>query len=233
MAHILGVWHRSLDLAILKNTHDNGTTAVSARVLSKVVTAGELLATLVALEWLVVSVEGAVVTLEVFLSTEAARAKSADECLGWIFCQRLLPTSTVDWRRCIAAILRMGSSCVAIVGAWLALRCIGIWCLLLTLAVTVNVCVHGRHAVLGIGFRVVSLHTMCFSMMEVLSVFRKGRARWRRQTGVRAAIFLVKTEALHAFEILFFADLKLLTLVTVVGNVGLSEIDKAELVFGV
>lgn len=103
----------------------------------------------------------------------------------------------------------------------------------MTLTVTVDVCVHGRHAVLGIGFRVVSLHTVCFSMMEVLGVFREGRAGRRRQTGVCAAVFLVKTEALHTFKILLFTDLELLAFFTVVGNVGLSEVDKAELVFGV
>lgn len=65
----------------------NGTSAVSALVLREVVAPGELLAAVGALERLVMSVERAVVALEVFLAAEAARAKSADEGLGGILCQ--------------------------------------------------------------------------------------------------------------------------------------------------
>lgn len=68
-------------------------------MLSQVVAARELLAALVALEGLVLSVEGAVVTLEVLLATEAARAECADEGLGGIFGQRLLATATVHGDR--------------------------------------------------------------------------------------------------------------------------------------
>jgi hypothetical protein len=66
---------------------------VSALVLAEVVGAGELLATVGALERLVVGVERTVVTLEVFLTTEAARAESADEGLGGVLSQRLLATT--------------------------------------------------------------------------------------------------------------------------------------------
>jgi hypothetical protein len=69
---------------------------VGAGVLSQVVTARELLATLIALERLVLSVERAVVALEVLLTTEATRAKSADEGLGRVFGQGLLATAAVD-----------------------------------------------------------------------------------------------------------------------------------------
>jgi hypothetical protein len=76
-----------------EDTHDHGAGAVSALVLAEVVRARELLATVGALERLVVSVEGTVVTLEVFLTTEATRAESADEGLGGVLSQRLLATT--------------------------------------------------------------------------------------------------------------------------------------------
>jgi hypothetical protein len=53
-------------------------------MLRQVITAGELLAALVTLEWLVLSVEGPVMSLEVFLSAEAAVAELTDECFGRI-----------------------------------------------------------------------------------------------------------------------------------------------------
>jgi hypothetical protein len=68
---------------------------VGTSVLGQVVAAGELLAALVALERLVLSVERAVVTLEMLLATEPARAECADEGLGRIFGQRLLATAAV------------------------------------------------------------------------------------------------------------------------------------------
>ena len=172
-------------------------------------------------------------TLEMFLATEAARAKSADKGLGWVLGEGLLATSAVDRCSAIATIFGVRGGGVAVVRAWLALRCVGVWCLLLTLTVTVDVCVYGRHAVIGISFRVVSLHAVCFSVIEVFGVLGEGRARWRGQTGVCAAVFLIKAEALHAFKILLFTNLQFLTLLTVVGNVGLSKVDKAELVLGV
>jgi len=62
----------------------DGASAVGALVLRQVVAPGELLTAVGALKGLVVSVERAVVTLEVLLTTEATRAKSADERLGRI-----------------------------------------------------------------------------------------------------------------------------------------------------
>jgi len=83
-------------LAIFQDTHNDGTTSVSSGMLGEVVTAGELLAALVALEWLILTMEGAVVTLEVFLTSEAAVAKLADKGLGWILGQRLFSATAVD-----------------------------------------------------------------------------------------------------------------------------------------
>ena len=76
-----------------KDTHDHSTGTVSALVLAEVIGARELLAAVGALEGLVVSVKRSVVTLEVFLATEAARAEGADECLGGVLSQRLLATT--------------------------------------------------------------------------------------------------------------------------------------------
>jgi len=73
-----------------EDAHNHGAGTVSALVLAEVVGARELLATVGALERLVVGVERAVVTLEVFLTTEATRAESADEGLGRVLSQRLL-----------------------------------------------------------------------------------------------------------------------------------------------
>lgn len=49
--------------------------------MAEIIGARKLLATIGALEWLVVSVERAVVPLQVLLATEAAAAKGADEGL--------------------------------------------------------------------------------------------------------------------------------------------------------
>lgn len=76
-------------------------------MLGEIVTAGELLAALVALEWLVMGMERSVVTLEVFLAAEAAVAELADEGLTWVFSQGLLATSTVDellWGRALGIV---------------------------------------------------------------------------------------------------------------------------------
>ena len=81
-------------LGAVEDTHDHGTSAVSALVLGQVVTARELLTTVGALEGLVVGVERAVVALEVFLATEATRAESADKGLGGILSQGLLAAAT-------------------------------------------------------------------------------------------------------------------------------------------
>lgn len=91
------VAHVRRDLAVFEDTHDDCSTAMSAGMLCQIVTTGELLATLIALEWLVVCVERAIVAFEVFLTTEATRAKVTNEGLGWIFGQRLFAASAVDW----------------------------------------------------------------------------------------------------------------------------------------
>ena len=69
------VTHVRCDLAVFQDAHDDGPTAMSASVLCQIITARELLATLIALKWLILGVERAVVTLEMFLTTEATRAK--------------------------------------------------------------------------------------------------------------------------------------------------------------
>lgn len=78
---------------VIDEVHDDGTTRVGASVLGEVVAAGELLATLVALKGLLLCVEGAVVTLEVFLAAEAAVAQIANKGLGGILSQRLLAST--------------------------------------------------------------------------------------------------------------------------------------------
>ena len=98
---------------LVKNTHDHGTGTVSALVLAEVVGAGELLAAVSALERLVVGVERAVVTLEVFLATEAAGAESADEGLGRVLSQRLLAATA----RGIATLGRSTGSRLGFLGA--------------------------------------------------------------------------------------------------------------------
>jgi hypothetical protein len=65
-------------------------------VLGKVITARELFAALVTLEWLIFSVKGSVVALKMFLSSESAVADLTDKCLGWVFSKRLLAASSID-----------------------------------------------------------------------------------------------------------------------------------------
>jgi hypothetical protein len=60
-----------VELGAVEDTHHDGASTVGTLVLRQVVAAGELLTTVGALEGLVVSVEGAVVTLEVLLAAEA------------------------------------------------------------------------------------------------------------------------------------------------------------------
>lgn len=95
LAHLLVIRKAGLEFTVLKNTHDDSTTAVSASMLSEVVTSRELLAAVAALERFVLSVKRSVVALEVFLSTETSRAQVANEGLGRIFSQRLLATTSV------------------------------------------------------------------------------------------------------------------------------------------
>jgi uncharacterized protein with PIN domain len=91
----------------IQNTHDNSASTMCALVLGQVITARKLLTAIGALEWLVVSVERAVMTLEVFLTTEAARAKSAYKRFGRILGQRLLAATAAGRRsRCSAVLIR-------------------------------------------------------------------------------------------------------------------------------
>lgn len=84
-----GLVHMSLS-GVGKDAHNHCAGTVGALVLAEVVRARELLAAVGALKGLVVGVERAVVTLQVFLTTEATRAESADEGLGRVVSQRLL-----------------------------------------------------------------------------------------------------------------------------------------------
>lgn len=68
-------------------------------MLRQVITARELLATLGALEGLVLRVQRAVVALEMFLAAEPARAQRAHERLAWVIGQGLFATATVDGHR--------------------------------------------------------------------------------------------------------------------------------------
>ena len=85
--------HVQAGFAILKKVHDDGSAAVSAGMLGEVVTSGELFATFVALERLVLGVQRPVVSLQVFLAPEATVAQFAHEGLGGILGQRLLATT--------------------------------------------------------------------------------------------------------------------------------------------
>lgn len=87
------------DITCGKDTHHHGPSTMGSGMLSEIVTARELLATFLALERLVLSVERAVVTLEVFLTTEATRAKGADKRLGGVVRQRLLATPAGSRKR--------------------------------------------------------------------------------------------------------------------------------------
>ncbi len=78
---IVTIGHVWRNLTILQDAHDDSTAAMCSGVLCEVVAARELLAAFIALEWLVLSVEGAVVALEVLLAAEAARAELTDKGL--------------------------------------------------------------------------------------------------------------------------------------------------------
>ena len=87
-----------------KHTHDHGASSVSTLVLGEVVGARELLAAVSALEGLLVSVERAVVALEMFLTTEPAVAQLADESLAGILSERLLAATSAGrlrWGRSV------------------------------------------------------------------------------------------------------------------------------------
>lgn len=61
-------------------------------------------------------VERPIVSLEMFLAAKASRAKSAYECLGRIFCKRLLTTAAIDWLEGCDRGIGSGASVVMPVG---------------------------------------------------------------------------------------------------------------------
>ena len=65
-------------------------------MLTQVVGARELLATVCALKRLLMSVERSVVALEMFLASEATAAKGADEGLRWVVGEGLLAAAARD-----------------------------------------------------------------------------------------------------------------------------------------
>ncbi|KAI6766453.1 hypothetical protein HG531_011675 [Fusarium graminearum] len=94
---VVGRYHRGIVgmRVIIDQVHDDGAAAVGSGMLGQVIASGELLATLVTLKRLLLCVERAVVTLEVFLAAETAVAKIADKGLGGILGKRLLASSAV------------------------------------------------------------------------------------------------------------------------------------------
>ena len=65
-------------------------------MLGQVVASGEALATLATFERFLLGVQGTVMALEMFLSTEASMTDVADEDLGRVLGQGLLAATTVD-----------------------------------------------------------------------------------------------------------------------------------------
>lgn len=103
-------------VGLVKDVHDHGTGAVGACMLSKVVRARELLTALVAVEWLVMGMQRAVVTLEVLLAAEAAVAQVTGENLGRVLSQRLLAATAVGGDRgsdALSALIILGSGRLA------------------------------------------------------------------------------------------------------------------------
>ncbi len=86
-------------LRVVNQVHDDGAGAMGARVLGEVVGARELLATVAALEGLVMGVERPVVALEVLLAAEPAVADVADEGLGRVLGQGLLASAAAGGSR--------------------------------------------------------------------------------------------------------------------------------------
>jgi hypothetical protein len=84
-------------LGIIKNTHDDGASAVGTLVLGEVIATRELLPTVSALERFLMGVERSIMALEMFLAAETTRAQVADKSLGWILGQGLLATTPANW----------------------------------------------------------------------------------------------------------------------------------------
>jgi hypothetical protein len=206
-------------------------------VLGKVVRPRELLATLVAFERLVMSVERAIVALKVLLATEAARAESADEGLAGVFGQGLLATAAVGWGLrwgravCVSRSLSIISVVAIILGC--SLGCTLAFSVAMDVGVRVSEARKLQVAVDGAGALVhlaLSLLLWCAAGTRV----REGGSGRRWQTGLSSVVFLVKTaKAVDAEEVLLFTNTQSDSLVTVVGNLRVGEVDEAEFVFGV
>ena len=156
---------------VVDQVHDNGARAVSASVLGKVVRARELLATLVALEGLILSVQGPVVTLEVLLSSEPSVAQLADEGLGRILSQGLLATAAVLGRHLRgAATLRSARGVSTVVGS------VGLWGSAAALALVLG---GGLLLLLGLALLAVcgALHLDALGTVAVATCGRVGGAR--------------------------------------------------------
>lgn len=123
VSFFIGVWRGRI--AGVDDAHHDRATRMSASVLRKVVAPRELLTALVALERLVLSVEGAVVTLEVLLATEATGAESAHKGLGGIVRQGLLTTTSVN-RNGGSRSLRSARMRVGVVAGLDSLGCRGV-----------------------------------------------------------------------------------------------------------
>ena len=236
MAHFFVKRLMRREFAVLQNPHDDCSTAMCTGVLSKIVRARELLTTLIAFKRLVLRVERAIVTLEVLLTAEAARAKSADKSLGRVFGQRLLAATTVGW-----GVLCLRSICIAgdviiISGAWLTLGCSGRSVLAIRVGVDVSV---GLTKMLELKIavrRAGALHLALSLLLAGTARSRvgEGRSRRGREARVSGVVVVIKaTKAVDTEEVLLLTDGQLLSLVAVVGNIGVSEVHEAELVFRV
>lgn len=94
-------------------------------MLGEVVAARELLATFVAFERLVMSMEGSIVALEVFLTAESAGAERADKSFGWVLGERLFATTAVDRLNGRGGSVRTGGCGMSVGRTYLALGCSG------------------------------------------------------------------------------------------------------------
>lgn len=120
--HVWGLTVGSVHVGVVNQVHNDSAGTVSARVLGEVVRARELLATLIALKGLILSVKGAVVTLQVLLSSEAPVTQLADEGLGRVLGQGLLATTAVLGRH-----VRGAATLGAARGVSTSVRGAGLW----------------------------------------------------------------------------------------------------------
>jgi len=78
--HVLVGW-------LSEHTHDHRACAMSSLMLAQVIGTRELLATVGALEWLIMRMKRPIMALEMFLASEAAATERADESLGRVISQ--------------------------------------------------------------------------------------------------------------------------------------------------